>query len=128
MYMGTWGPGNMDRDDSREFLDGIVLGLHKVVEDCLKPENFHPGFFLEQYGDIKVMPAIDVIVTLFEHYDHGVMLEKATAKAWKETYLKIYDETAHYYGSSEEHKIQRRRVIEATFERLEELARLWEDF
>lgn len=123
--MGTWGAGNFDSDDSREFLDETIEKFHKTIEDCLQPENFEV-FFLEHFGEPMLMPTVDMIVTLCEHYHSSPRLEVEKVNYWKELYLRVYDETVDTFGPKAEWKINRRKVIEDTFNKLEALAKEWE--
>jgi hypothetical protein len=123
--MGTWGAGNFDSDDACEFMDETLRKFHKIIEDCLLPENFE-SFFLEAFGEYTLMPAIDVIITLCEHYDISPQLEVEKIKGWKELYLRVYDETVDTFGPKADWKINRRKVIEVTFNKLEALAKEWE--
>jgi uncharacterized protein DUF4259 len=122
--VGTWGPGNFDSDDAMEFVDEMIETLRKVIEDCLQPENFKV-FWLEHFGEYRLIPAVDMILTLCERYATSPGLEEVTARSWKELYLWVYDETVDTFGPKPEWKINRRKAIEKTFERLEELAKEW---
>ena len=123
--MGTWGVGNFDDDDARNFLDSLIRQLKESIEASLIPDNLKQPSFLEKYGDSKVVPAIDIICTLCEHYDNPPSLELATVENWREIYLQVYDDMVGSYGTELEYEKERRKAVADTFERLEEIVKKW---
>ena len=125
--MGTWGPGNFDKDSAGEFLDGLYDELIRIVRACIESNRVHqPDWFFEVYGEPRMMPTIDVIMALVNKYDiaPNVTIEEVTR--WKNTYLTIYDKVIDNYAKTE-HKKARREIIEKTFNDLIAFLKDWEN-
>jgi hypothetical protein len=126
--MGTWGPGNLDSDSAGGHLDSILDELVRLIRTCFSSQIMQSDeWFFEMYGEPKLMPTIDIFLTLIEKY--GILPSDVTTdevKQWKETYLKIYDRVIDKFAKPE-HKVERRQVIEDTFSGLEQLVHEWEN-
>lgn len=115
--MGTWGVGNFDSDDAREYLYVVVNRFIEEIEEyfLLKED---PDDFITSPGEDKVMPAIDMCITLCEMYNSPRMYEEL-AQRWRHDYLKAFDaERVIGEGSFKE---KRREAIVQTFNRLDAL-------
>lgn len=120
--MGTWGPGNLDSDNAMEFLDLTLLDLVRTVRTCIASERLKTAdWFFERFGETQLMPAIDVLLTLVEHYKADPSLDIEEVKGWKMTYLNIFDQVIDQFTPKTEYKAKRRQIIVDTFERLENL-------
>ncbi len=113
--MGTWGPGNFDSDDAREYLDIVAKSLVDQIEAGFsfkdKPENF-----LARYGEYLVMPAIDIYTTLCEKYV-SYRVDAEMAQRWRRDYLQAFD--ADKSVNPADFKPERRQAIVETFDRLD---------
>jgi hypothetical protein len=122
--MGTWGMGIFDSDSAAEFLDKVIDELLVKVRN-LFVEVLKKNFLLQSYGEQRIVPAIDIIITLSSHYETSPRVETDEAKAWKENYLKIFDiEMTNQY--SEENFRERRQILLGTFDKLIKLAEEWD--
>lgn len=125
--MGTWGPGNFDSDNASEFLDSFVKNLVETIRNTL---DFHTNdksddWFFESYGESQLMPATDLLLTIMAKYDPAVNsltgLTDVEVNAWKQKYLKIFDDVIVRYSGDEKYMGERRKVIKTTFDELERL-------
>jgi hypothetical protein len=123
--MRTWGEGNFDNDIAAAYLDDLIkeLGftIRRYIDD---PEFVH--FNLISDGEGKVMPSLDILVLLCQHYEVDPGISGLEVEEWKTAYLEDYDLIIDSPTPAYD-KRERRMVIEATFERLAELARKYED-
>ena len=84
----------------------------------------NPHWFYERYGEAKLMPAVDITITIWEKYGVGVgELEVEEVIEWRNQYLKIFDLVIDQYTPKQDYKLERRNVIVQTFNRLEELVK-----
>jgi hypothetical protein len=126
MDMGTWGEGNFDKDDAFEFLEIMLDDLIRTIRTCLssrRTANYH--WFYENYGEARLMPAVDMLITLTKHYGTSVSeLETHEITEWKMTYLRIFDAVIGDYAPND-YRTKRREVIVATFDELLAMAAEW---
>ena len=113
--MGTWGAGNFDNDAANDYIDDLCHELADQVEQCFAVEG---GCDLEETGEGTLIPTIEILSVLCE-YSSGLPPEPERVAEWKQKYLAIYDEEIDYLDPTPEHKVERRRVIEDTFAKLE---------
>jgi hypothetical protein len=119
--MGTWGAGNFDNDSACDYLDSIKFQLIRVIEDCFKRED--DTDLLDECGD-ELMASIEILTLLTEHYyGHNPHVEVSEARRWRDTYLRIYDNEMDDSLATLEYQVERRKVIEDTFAKLEQQAR-----
>jgi hypothetical protein len=115
--MGTWGPGNFDSDDTREYLDVAIKRLVDEIETGFSFKD-NPEAFLAYHGEYRVMPAIDMYITLAETY-LSYRVDEEMAACWRRDYLKAFD--ADKSVNPADFKSERRQVIVETFDRLDAL-------
>ena len=117
--MGTWGAGNFDSDAAAEYLDELLRQMISIIESYAGSEPEQPCDFedLEE----KLMPSVDIMTTLIQHYRHASAVELPQIQAWRRNVLAIYDQTIDDVGPKERFKTQRRIVIQNTFDKLEVL-------
>ena len=122
--MGTWGSGNFENDGANDYLVSLLDSLIMEVGTMLNSQSFENDDSLDvDDGDHKIIPAIDIYITLSEKYDTPPRVDREKAKNWRQTYLTAFDkDTAVYHGNF---KLERRRMIKETFDRLDELIRSW---
>jgi hypothetical protein len=79
--MGTWGPGNLDSDNASDFLGQFIDKIIADISDLMnKIPPRHEEAFLEDHGEIQVMPLLDVVLTLFDTYHSTPLVEYDTVK------------------------------------------------
>jgi hypothetical protein len=74
----------------------------------------------------RILPSIDVLITLSKRYQEPLSVELETVREWRKCVLDIYDATIDTVATKEDFKIERRRVVEDTFQGLETLVREWD--
>ena len=117
--MGVSGPGNFDDDDAHIYPYLLKERLRKDVEDCFLA---HESGKLDLYdGNSTLMPAMDILVTLCEHYGTSLNLDKVRVRNRKTAYLQLYDDQIDDLGPRPSYRQKRRAVIEETFTQFEEV-------
>ena len=124
--MGTQAD-NFESDGALDFLDSTYNEFIRLIRGCMSSDRlFQSDWFFEHYGEPRMIPALDILITLIEKYDVGPdSLESKEIKEWKKVYLEIYDGVIDQYTSKVEYKVERRRVIKDTFDKLIELVDDW---
>ena len=117
--MGTWSVGNFDNDGALDYLGDIINQITENIEDIFKSGD---AADLEQCGESELMPGVEIISILSEKCN-AVPPKEDTVNRWKRDYLKIYDSQIDSLGASKKFKINRRKVIEDTFNILLELSK-----
>jgi hypothetical protein len=125
IHMGSWGSGNFDSDAACDYLDSLKFQLIRKIEDCLASINDGD---LADDCEHEVMASVDILSLLTEqYYGHHPRVEAQVVRTWKVYFLKIYDQNSDDDELALEYHRQRREVIEATFNKLEEQARKSEE-
>src|ERR1043165_9336760 len=102
--MGTWGPGNFDKDMAGDYFQhSIILPLFAPVreyfmrkiseEPALSEEEFYDSIEARKFdsGEERIMPTLDALITLCERYNGQLAVRPETAEKWKENHLQLYD-------------------------------------
>src|SRR5262249_13435520 len=76
-------------------------------------------------GERKMVPTLDVLITLCQQYNTFLDLRPETAENWKLRNLQLYDREIDEWGPKSDYKVKRREVITSTFDRLIELTHQW---
>lgn len=121
--MGTWGVYNLDSDGARDHLDSIIEQLVETIEGCFAAEAV-ANLSLD-VGNSVLLPTIDVLVLLCEHYKASPSVDPTQVAAWRTTFLEIYDASIEEYGAKPTYRVKRREVIDYTFMKLEKLAHIY---
>jgi hypothetical protein len=129
--MGTWGAGNFESDESLSYLDELIAQLVERIETCLSSLE-HPSERDEFSGSLdcgeeRLMPSVDIICLLCEHYEEPPNIEIDQVIRWRDQYLAACDEHIDDYGPKPEYKRERRQVIIETFEKLQGIVTFWSD-
>ena len=114
--MGTWSHGNFDNDCSADFLSDITGKLVEEIRQAVKdPEKLEAD---EYWGD--AMPSSIELLNLIatQNWVGTVLPETSEAKAWKATYLEVWDKSIEHLNPKEGYKEKRLSVLEDTFNRL----------
>ncbi len=124
--MGAWGAGNFEGDDGEGWLQSLCQPLLDQVHATLANE----ALLREDIGAGLVPAKLQVLAALWEEVnraDRGVMdtplfafsLPSARAlRRWRRAYLGAWEAGASAWWSSATALAARRRVIEASFDRL----------
>lgn len=123
--MGSWGSGNFDNDSACDYLDSIKFQIIRKIEDGF--ERVEEGDFADDY-EHEIMASVDILSLLTEqYYGHHPRVEAQTVRTWKTQFLSIYDQNSEDDEVTLEFYRQRRKVIENTFNKLEEQAQKSEE-
>src|SRR6185295_3985359 len=76
---------------------------------------------VEEGGEQEFMPLVHILATLCEHCAATPPEPEVVAK-WRKAYLAVYDEQAGDVFDDKAHVKARRKVVEETFKKLEDLA------
>jgi hypothetical protein len=115
--VGTWGKGNLDGDGPCDFLDSVVDNLEQEIESCFE------GELNLQTGEDVLMPALHIWSRLCDSCEaHAPQVDQL--KKWKASYLPVYDREMPELADPE-FTAERRKVIEATFTRLEQQSEMY---
>jgi len=117
--MGTWGPNNFENDGAMDFAGYLIDQWAKSITDMLA--DIDP-VGLDDGGEEELMPMVHLIY-LTAKETGACPPEPDTILSWKNDYLKIYDDEIDGLDPDPEFKVERRRVIESTFDDLLNLAR-----
>src|SRR5262245_38897528 len=119
--MGPVTEDNFGNDGARAYLAAQVTKLVATVQEVLAdPERAS----LDEDGESLLMPAVELLALLCERYDVPPP-KPATARAWREKYLAVYDREIDSLKPRAEFKTARRKVIDKTFRWLESLAQTY---
>ncbi len=127
--MGVWGAGNFDGDLPRDFLADLVYRWEQLIDALLAGDT--PEEAIAFQFDLRldtceayVMPTVEVLITVAERLEPDYLPSPETVEQWRSQYLDLFDREARSWDASPEHEAERRAVIEATFSRLLDIARL----
>jgi len=115
--MGTWGSGNFENDAALDYAGQLVDQLADRVDELLEDDAAD----LDEEGEGVLMPSIAFIAALVQESQCSPP-DAARIRGWRESYLMIFDEQIDGLDPDPAFKIDRRRVIEHTFDRLIALA------
>jgi hypothetical protein len=114
--MGTWGPGNFEKDVALDLLDEELDRHVRAIEAILADSQ---RFQLDGDAEGELMPRVAILTLLLEHCG-GVLdpAHKLDVGAWKARYLEMYDGQIDDLWPVGDYKMQRRAVIADTFDTL----------
>jgi hypothetical protein len=123
--MGSWGSGNFDSDSACDYLDSIKFQLIQKIEEGFT--SLEDADFADDY-EHEIMASVDILSLLTEqYYGHNPHVEAQVVQTWKSQFLSIYDQNSEDDEVTLEYQRERRKVIEDTFNKLEEQARKSEE-
>jgi hypothetical protein len=102
--MGAWASGNFDNDAALDFLSDVI----KNVDQDLKPP--------EEVEEIDMLMAAVTIRKALVELCHANAPPREQIEELKDAVLQIYDDEIDGLEPDEEYKIERRQVIEKTFD------------
>src|SRR5687768_5145463 len=124
--MDEW--GRLPQFDNAHVIVFVRENLIKSIVFYLSPENRGDAL---AFGVEEVPASIDILATICEHYQISPRIPPRTIRKWLETYRTLayeFGENDYEEGSRFFNEInQRRVVVEATFARLEQIAKQYPD-
>ena len=119
--MGTWGPENFANDGACDYRDSLSQGLIETIEKCFNDED---ASSLDGGGEAELMPSVAMLVVLCEHCGAHPPKVKVVQE-WRNRYLQIYDDQIDGLRPDPDYKIERREIIDQTFQGLQEQAQIF---
>jgi hypothetical protein len=120
--MGVSGSGNFENDSALDYIGDVVKNHINEVEQIINSNVDGSGFGVED-TDV-IMAAIEVIIALCEKC-YAVPPKLQLIENWKRLTLEVYDNEIDELRPDPDYKIERRQVINDTFEKLEKLSQQW---
>ena len=118
--MGTAGPGNFDDDTALDYFDSFTSGILEEIEHAMiNPHVLEP----DEAEGVVVPCQIDILCALYEKIRPFQLPRPDVVARWKEIYLSVWDGYIDGVQPKPGHKAERRRILEETFTRMEELSR-----
>lgn len=124
--MGRWDEGIMDSDKTLDFLLPFEADLiHRIVfrlaDELLSGEDR----VTPSYGTEPVVAAVEILCLFCEHSHIGFSSYLRTVRRWREVCLERFEADTTWDDcltpDGLDARVERRKVIEATFDRLERL-------
>jgi hypothetical protein len=111
--MGTWSHGNFDDDTSADHLSELTGKLVKEIRDAMRnPDEIQP----DEYWGCAVPCNIEILTLISAQKWVGTILPTHDeATQWKSTFMQVWDACIDDLDPKPEYKIQRRAVLEKTF-------------
>jgi hypothetical protein len=123
------GIGNLDDPRAEGYLQHLLRQLCDKISLDLAPE-YHFEFRTNE----EIRANADMLVFLGSTYQRGIGRNAPTVRYWRDTFLKLWDAQATKLDISALHVDwnEQRKIIEDTFQKLEDLATAhpvwWDDF
>jgi hypothetical protein len=117
--MGAWGAGVFENDLACDYLTSVVHQLVRNIEDCLDNRTNEEMY---ECGEEVLITSIDILNVLVVNYGSLVssILKDLPLSDWKSRYLAAFDDQIVHYTLDVSSQLQRRRVIESTFSKLQD--------
>ena len=118
--MGTWGSGNFDSDTAADHLGILTAKLIEEVEDAMgDPAQLEP----DEYWGVAVPCNIELLVLIAKQHFVGCQIpEVETVKAWRDTYMQVWESHIDALAPKPDHKTERRKALERTIRKLLEIS------
>jgi hypothetical protein len=117
--MGIWGVGNFESDQA---LNKLGEWINKIIDEIQATFLIEDDLNLIQESDGQIVANVDILETLHRQYRFCPDLTIETVQGWKDRYMtlvgKLSDEWSGY-ESEDDFSVERNRIIQETFERLE---------
>ncbi|WLQ42164.1 DUF4259 domain-containing protein [Streptomyces laculatispora] len=117
--MGTWGAGNFDSDTAADHLVVLVDRLVTEVTEAMAgdPVELEP----DEYWGVTVPCNLELLLVLARQGWVGVTLPSPEAiRTWQQTFLAVWERTIDDLEPEPAYKVERRAVLNETFEHLAE--------
>ena len=126
--MGRWGDDIFDSDSTLDFIVPLEANLIRRVVFHLADESLSDEWsdgLAYSNGMNPVAASIDILCLLCEYADIRFMKEKRVVRRWREVCLERFEKDPSWDNCQTpdglDARAERRKVIEATFDRLEAL-------
>lgn len=112
--MGTWGAGNFENDGGAEQMTEVTRRLLDEVRRYMR----EPKLLEPDEPEAEIVPCnLQILGLLASQGWAGAMLPKAVElKAWKKTYLDVWDGYIDRLNPKLDYRIERRAVLTSTFD------------
>lgn len=121
--MGLWGADNLECDGA---LDYLATEIVNPLVEKLRSVTVNPGLAEpDEPTSSEIMVAAEVLCLLCERCN-AVPPAPTVVQQCRDTYLRVWDGYIDKLMPKPDYKRERRRVIEATFQRLLQLAQAWQ--
>ncbi|MFJ8430927.1 DUF4259 domain-containing protein [Kitasatospora sp. NPDC094019] len=120
--MGTWGSGNFESDTALDHLSAVVGRLVGEVAEAMAgdPVELEP----DEYWGVAVPCQLELLHVLAQAGHAGGELPPAeVVEGWQETFMAVWERTIDGLEPKPEYKVERRKVLNRTFEQLAAAAR-----
>jgi len=133
--MGVWDSGNFDNDEAADHILEVCIPLmdhikETVQDDALMEPDEHDSPVMLCNIEILCNLATSLNRYSFKPQDKPEYVcefpSSKEAEEWKVKYLNVWDNYIDGLDPDEDYKIERRKVIEETFDRFVELAKGWD--
>ena len=118
--MAVPGSGNFDGETAQDWYAEFSDGLLTAIEDAMRDPE---GLEADEYDATVVPCQIQILCELADRGHRPQWPGAEVLAQWKQTYLRVWDETIDRLAPSAELKVARRATLVATFDRMRELAR-----
>jgi len=112
--------GNFDSIGAQETRDNLVNEITDGIQTCLTYNSD-----VQEGGEAEFMPLVEILSTLCEHCG-ATPPEIETVAKWRKQYLEVFDAQAGDFYEEKAKLKQRRKTIEETFKKLNDLAEKYE--
>jgi hypothetical protein len=124
--MGRWGDDIFDSDSVLDFIAPLQASLLWRVVFYLADESLSDEWSDGiAYGADPVVASIEILCLLCDHADLRFVKEKRVVRRWREVCLERFENDTTWDNAQTpdglDARVERRKVIEATFDRLEAL-------
>lgn len=102
---------NFANEEAQKYLHVLAAKLFATVNEIyIDPERLD----LDEDGEAMFMPSIELLALLCERYNIEPP-KPSIVQQWRDTYLRLYDDTIHEVSTDEKYIKERKGVIEKTF-------------
>ncbi len=118
--MAKMGTGNFDNVGAQDTRDNLISEITDGIQTCLTYNSD-----VSEGGEQEFMPLIQILTVLCEHCG-ATPPEPEVVSKWRNAYLSVYDDQAGDHFDEKSMVKARRKVIEETFKKLDDLAEKYE--
>jgi hypothetical protein len=117
--MGAWGDNNFENDLALDVLAALINSIVKNIREIYSGAN-NDAEALVILGNYQIAANIDILATLFDHYDIFPDFEFSEVESWKQILAIAFQDVRDRFepfsqGDSDD---ARKEIVEKTFDRL----------
>lgn len=120
--MGTWGAGNFDNDTAADHVSQMVSRLVQEITEAIEdPSSLEP----DEYGGTMVPCNVELLTLIAKQGWTGAELNAvavSNVRVWKSVYMGVWEQSIDELDPKALWKIERRQVLEQTFDALIQIA------